>query len=276
MNASTLQRVSMIQQHIDPKQVKILEIGALDSPTFKAPEFRISYVDYASREELSKKSATNPRYAFERLVDVNYVVCGERYSDVIPEKFDLIVANHVIEHIPDVIGWLYDLGTLLRPDGMIFLSVPDRRYTFDIVRRESNFIDLIRPHITKQTRPDFLNILDHFWNHKSVQASDAWDGTHHAAVQRMRFSHTEAMAHTDKASKLPYADVHCHVFTASSFAELMEDLQKFGYIGFQDLAIGPVARGSNEFHVMLKHFNPAQCARVLTSNQLLTIGSSAS
>ena len=263
MSPSTIQRISLIKQYIDPYQAKILEIGALDSPTFRTPECCISYVDYASREELSKKGKSNPRYEYERLVDVNYVICGDRYSNIIAEKFDLIIANHIIEHIPDVISWLHDLGSLLLPGGMIFLSVPDRRYTFDIARRESNFIDIIRPHLTRQIRPDFLNILDHLWHHKSVKAPEIWEGTHFKAAHHMRFSHDEAITNAEGCTKQPYSDVHCHVFTESSFRELMGDLRGFGFLGFKDYSLVSVIKGSNEFHVVLKNFDPTDCIRVI-------------
>jgi SAM-dependent methyltransferase len=264
MSLPRLPRVSVIQKHLDPRKARILEIGALDSPTFRPLEYDVFYADYASREELSKNGERNPRYKYDRLVDVDYVVSGKRYPDIINEKFDLIIANHVIEHIPDVIGWLHDLGTLLHPDGMVFLSVPDRRYTFDIVRRESNFIDIIRPHISRQTRPDLLNILDHLWYYKQVKAPEIWEGTHLEAMQRMRFTHAECIVAAEMASRKPYADVHCHVFTELSFCELIEDLKKFGYFGFEELAIEPVIQGSNEFYVMLKKFNPSVSSRVIS------------
>lgn len=97
-------RHSLISQHVVIEKSRILEIGALNSPAYRRPTFNVSYVDYASREELAKKGHANPRYQFDGLVDVDYVVSGIPYREVIAQKFDLVVANHVIEHIVDPIA----------------------------------------------------------------------------------------------------------------------------------------------------------------------------
>ena len=262
MNRSTALRIQRIDEQLNTGAARILEIGALDAPTFRRPDFNVRYVDYASRQELSKKALTNPRYEFDRLVDVDYVVSGKKYSLAIDERFDLIVANHVVEHIPDVIGWLYDLGELLLPGGALFLSVPDKRFTFDISRRDSTFADLIRPHLDRQTRPDFVNILEHYWFHKQVNAAEGWAGIEQAKLDKMRFTHAQCVAHADKAVALPYADVHCHVFTVDSFRTLVEDLTGFGYFGFKSVSVQPAVPGTNEFHVVLRNFDPGLCQRV--------------
>ena len=220
-------RTAIIEKYRDPESSRILEIGALDSPTFVKERHEVKYVDYASKADLSRLGAKNPRYAMERLVDVDYVALTGEYTEVIQEKFDIIVANHVIEHVPDAIGWLHDLGKLLTPDGILFLSVPDRRFTFDIARRESNFIDLLRSHLTRQKKPDFLNLLDHFWNHKAVKAADVLADRHHELMAKMRFSPKAAIENALELSLRPYADVHVHVFTEASFLETFELVAQF-------------------------------------------------
>lgn len=247
-------RLKAIAEHVDAKASAILEIGALDSPTFRQPDYRVKYADYTSTDELAKKGQSDPRYKRERLVEVDYPVDDLRYTQHIDERFDLIVANHVVEHVPDTIGWLGELGQLLKPGGVLFLSVPDKRYTFDIVRRETNFIDLLRTHLNKQTRPDFFNILDHLWHHKAVSKDEVWNGTHQEKLKKNRFSPADALKHAHKLSGLPYADVHCHVFTETSFAETILTLRDFGYVGFRDCVTGQVARGSNEFYAVLKNY----------------------
>lgn len=253
--ALTEERVAVIRKHLAPERACILEIGALDWATFRRPDYDIYYADYASRLELSKKADKYPRFKFEGLVDVDYVINGMPYSEGIDKRFELIIANHVIEHIPDVISWLLDLGRLLTSEGILFLSVPDRRYTFDILRRESNFIDLIRPYVTRQKRPDFVNILDHLWHHKEVKAAEVWANKHLGALDRMRFGHHEAIENAKNAARQAYADVHCHVFTKSSFVSVMTELQKFGLVSFADIVVEDVIVGRNEFHVVLKGFD---------------------
>ena len=44
---------------------------------------------------------------------------------------DFIIANHLLEHVADPIGALEEWYRLLRPDGILFLALPDKRVTFD-------------------------------------------------------------------------------------------------------------------------------------------------
>lgn len=255
-------RHSLISQHVAIENARILEIGALNSPTYRRPTFNVSYVDYASREELAKKGISNPRYQLDGLVDVDFVVSGVRYSEVITQKFDLVVANHVIEHIVDPIAWLQDLGSLLDEGGCVFLSVPDRRYTFDLLRREATITDLLRAHFNRQVKPDFFNLLDHFWYTRPVKAADVWQQRHHDLLKQRRFTSEQALANAAKHAKEPYADVHCYAYTQESFKGLLEDLDEFSLIGFQELKVFPTVTGSNEFHVVLGGFNPTKGHRI--------------
>jgi SAM-dependent methyltransferase len=234
----------------------ILEIGALDSPTFPRPEHRVWFADFTDTEDLARKGDKNPRYERSRLVHVDYPIRGCRYRDVVDRRFDLIVANHVIEHVPDVITWLDDLGGLLRSGGQVFLSVPDRRYTFDILRRESNLVDLLRAHEARKSKPDFGDLFDHLWHYRPVKASEIWAGTHGAKLAHPRMSPTETLREARRQAAGDYHDVHCHVFTQNSFAALLEQLRELGLLGFSQLSVGSVARNTNEFHVFLSGYEP--------------------
>jgi SAM-dependent methyltransferase len=46
------------------------------------------------------------------------------------EPVDLVTVNHVLEHLADPIGTLRQLGDLLKPEGRVYIDVPDaERYT---------------------------------------------------------------------------------------------------------------------------------------------------
>lgn len=255
--------LSIVNSHVQlSPSARILEIGPLDSPTFKRPTYNVSYVDYATREELAKKGSVNPRYRYEGLVDVDYVVRGGRYGDFIDDRFDLVVANHVFEHIADPIAWLHDLGTLLRADGYVFLSIPDRRYTFDILRREASIVDLLRAHVTKQIKPDFFNLLDHFWHTRPVKAHDVWGGAHHELLKQRRFTGEQVISTSLRHSKDPYADVHCYAYSELSFRTLLGDLIELGLLGFQKFEVFPVVSGGNEFYCVLSQFESAKAGNI--------------
>ena len=58
---------------------------------------------------------------------------GKPLREAIPANlvFDYVIASHVIEHAPDMIGWLRQVAGVLRTGGILSLAVPDKRFTFD-------------------------------------------------------------------------------------------------------------------------------------------------
>jgi SAM-dependent methyltransferase len=59
---------------------------------------------------------------------------------------DFVVANHFLEHCQDPIGTLKTFLRVLRPDGVVYLTVPDKRYTFDRDRPVTPLEHLLRDH----------------------------------------------------------------------------------------------------------------------------------
>ena len=57
----------------------------------------------------------------------NQLVATNRFSDLRPASFDVIVLNHVLEHIEEPLGLLRSLGNLLGPQGKLFIEVPNVR-----------------------------------------------------------------------------------------------------------------------------------------------------
>lgn len=46
--------------------------------------------------------------------------------DALPKRrFDLVILNHVLEHVADAVGYLRDVGSLLVPEGRLYVAVPD-------------------------------------------------------------------------------------------------------------------------------------------------------
>lgn len=87
-----------------------LEFGPLVSPTLSPNHPNTRYIDHLDREALTKKYANDPGIApkLDSLPNIDFVWDGRNLSELVGgvEKFGLVVANHVIEHVPDVVTWL--------------------------------------------------------------------------------------------------------------------------------------------------------------------------
>ncbi len=86
------------------------------------------------------------------------------------------VASHVIEHVPDFVGFLAEVDGVLRVGGRLGLVVPDRRYTFDFLRRTSSLSEIIDCHLRQSRRPTPGQIFDYVSNVGKVDTVLAWRG----------------------------------------------------------------------------------------------------
>ena len=60
---------------------------------------------------------------------------------------DFVVANHFMEHTQDPIGTLACHLRVLRPGGVLYLAIPDKRRTFDRTRPVTTLEHLLRDHL---------------------------------------------------------------------------------------------------------------------------------
>ena len=65
------------------------------------------------------------------LVNVDIVDDGESLATISDGSMDFVVANHFIEHCQDPIRALTNHFRVLKTGGILFLALPDKRFTFD-------------------------------------------------------------------------------------------------------------------------------------------------
>jgi hypothetical protein len=104
---SPYSRKQSVLAGLELSRLRGLEFGALDAPMVARDEGSIVYVDHTSTSELRLKYANDPKVKLDRLVDVDIVwQGGQPLADLTDERFDYAVASHVVEHVPNLIGWL--------------------------------------------------------------------------------------------------------------------------------------------------------------------------
>jgi predicted SAM-dependent methyltransferase len=126
-----------------------IEIGALTLPLRVPPKAHVRYVDRMTRAELLR--VDGPGLAAIGLdpaliPEIDFVDRAESLGNFGDRSLDFVVANHVLEHVEDPIGALQNLLRVIRPGGILFLTLPDARYTFDASRPRTTIEHLIRDH----------------------------------------------------------------------------------------------------------------------------------
>lgn len=172
-----------------------VEFGALHAALAVPAGVTVTYADSELIDQL--------RRAFPDIEDIrapDIVTDLESMRGIADESMDFVIANHVMEHVEDPLRALKSISRVLRPPGIAFLALPDKRFTFDRDRRITPLDHLIRDH---EDGPDW-SLAGHY---------DEWcrcvDGL-------------AGDAHRHKSSTMlaQRANIHFHVWDYSAMLEL--------------------------------------------------------
>jgi SAM-dependent methyltransferase len=246
-------RVANLLQFVDVDREIGLEIGPLDKPLVqRVPGRSIYYCDYAPREVLRTKSSADPNVRIDNIPEIDFVTTQIRAEVFGGKTFDYVLASHVIEHVPDMLGWLGQLLLVLNPGGRIVLAVPDRRYTFDYLRPLSTLGQLLEARHEQRTRPVFSQVYDAFGMAAKVDTALCWSQPGYPdALERYYTKDLALRLAEDARDGGGYHDCHCWVFTYESFLDIVAEAQAMGALGARIEASSAPVYGSNEFHVVL-------------------------
>ncbi|MGC2424735.1 MAG: hypothetical protein WA666_10355 [Nitrospirota bacterium] len=216
-----------------------LEIGPSINPlASKKDGYNVHIIDHASREQLLDKYKDH-NVNLENIEEVDFVWRGESYAELTGRKnyYEWIIAAHLIEHVPDLIGFLKDCDGVLKEDGVISLVIPDKRYCFDHFRPVSGISKIIDSHINKNNSHTPGTIVEQILNAVSKDGKIAWDRDNFGAYNlRNPLSAAQGALQSRDTG---YSDRHAWVFVPHSFRLIIHDLFCLGLIPFQEVYFSP-------------------------------------
>lgn len=118
-----------------------IEIGALHKPLKVPATAKVKYLDRMPSETLRKHY---PELDGMPLAPVDVIDDGENLATVADLSLDFVIANHFIEHCQNPIKAVANMLRVLRDDGVLYLSIPDKRRTFDRARQVTTLDHIIR------------------------------------------------------------------------------------------------------------------------------------
>lgn len=218
----------------------------------------VSYVDVHDRAGLVAPYTGHDNVKAEAIPEIDYTLVrpdGRTVTVAEAAKagapFDWVIASHVIEHVPDVIGWLQDIGELVADEGDLVLAVPDRRYCFDAHRPSTTVGQMIEAYDLGATVPSVRAVYDYFTTVVDVDASALWRGESPSYDRRIH-GIAEARAKADEARAGRYVDCHVWLFTPDSFLEQMHELRITGLSPWVVEELVPTRRNDSEFKVRMR------------------------
>jgi SAM-dependent methyltransferase len=239
---------------LDLRNAAGIEIGPLATPIVSKQESSVYYVDHTDRDGLRAKYANDPNVDQNQIVEIDAVWGARTLRECFPDGrlFDYVIASHVIEHVPDMLGWLHEISQVLRPDGELMLAIPDKRYTFDILRQPSRLSEVIDAYLQRYRRPMPAQLFDYNVNSVEVDMVAAWNGTLDMANLKHYVNARYALDRcTEAVRDGAYIDAHCWVFTADTLLRLLADLADLELLPYRCARFFPPERNTNEMILVM-------------------------
>ena len=108
---------------------KGIEIGALHTPQrVNRKKCEVKYVDWLNKEGLIKH---NPTISPKDIKEPDIVGSATDLSAIHNESVDFVITNQILEHVPNPIKAITEFYRVLKAGGVLYLSIPDKRYTID-------------------------------------------------------------------------------------------------------------------------------------------------
>jgi SAM-dependent methyltransferase len=188
-----------------------LEIGPLHRPAPVPNGVRMTYAD--SYDHHTLKTLWSPEVDGHDIVPIDVVTDAATLVHFRDESFDFVILSHVLEHLENPIAGLRSALRVLRPAGVLFLALPDRRVTFDSRRPPTTIEHVLRDYCGGAVE----SRRGHYIEWVSLVEGLAGDdhGRRVAALESQRYA------------------IHFHVWTPLEFMAALEAVSGLLPFGFQ-------------------------------------------
>ena len=222
----------------------LLEIGPFDRPMVTGEG--VSYFDVLDQEGLIERAGRLGRNGID-------FVSPTGDLSIVDQSFAAACSAHCLEHQPDMIAHLKQVGRVLQDGGNYFLVLPDKRYCFDHFIPETTIADIIEAHEEKRTVHTLANVVKHVAETTHNDTPRHWAGDHAdpGFEVSIRWRINRALK-TFRAHDGSYIDVHAWRFSPATFRSLMNILSATKRIPFQVSRVYDTPRPQVEFMAILQ------------------------
>jgi hypothetical protein len=270
---------------LDPRRKKLwelhdftkgqgIEIGPLSNPMIRRSEAEVRYVDIQDQAGLRAYYEAHTILALDDVPEIDFPLTqpdGRIVSLVEATQaaapFDWAFASHVVEHVPDLIGWLGELAEVIVDDGALVLIVPDRRYCFDAHRPPTSVGAMLEAHHLQAVRPSIRAVYDHYSRAVQGTSIQFWDGFVPSYSER-HHGLDEAQQRVQESLDT-YTDCHVWLFSPTGFVEQMHELRLIGQSHWYVDTVLPTPRNDVEFMVVMRRLPRGSDTRGPVDGELL-------
>lgn len=257
-----MSRIQKVTKLID-KSMKGIEVAPWHTPLApKRDGWNCLSLDIFPMDELRRRNQNDANLDPNQINNIEYVDIVGSATDIeslVADRnelgfYDYIISSHNFEHLPNPIKFLQGCSKVLKKGGVLSMAIPDKRGCFDYFRPHSETADFLEAYAADRQKPTNSQIFAHFslnaryggQNIAFLQTNDPRG----VQVNKDIRHHYENWQENILNSADDYADVHCHIFTPSSFYLIMVELQFLKLIDFHVIEIEQT--GGVEFYAHLR------------------------
>jgi hypothetical protein len=230
-------------------QRSVLEIGPFCNPLTSGKNSL--YFDVLDSAGL-KSRAEQINYPIGRIPTIHYASPTGDLS-IVDRIFSAATSCHCIEHQPDLIRHLQQVGNCLEEGGYYFVIVPDKRYCFDHFIPESTIARVIEAHVEKPGIHRLGSVIEHRALITHNDGGRHWLGDHtDPGYRENRTARVAAALLEFQRANGSYIDVHAWQFTPNGFRSIIETLYDLGFSSFRARRVYNTLYGRFEFCAILQ------------------------
>lgn len=173
-----------------------IEVGALNVPLPMPAGARVRYVDCEAPDALRSGEYS----MVSRIQTPDLIADIETLDGIDDASVDFVVVNHVLEHVENPLRALVAISRVLRAGGIAFITLPDKRFTFDKRRAVTPLWHVVR---------DF-------------EDGPEWSRRDHYVDWLMHVERTADVAARVEQMERTSRDIHFHVWDFAAMAEMFD------------------------------------------------------
>ena len=230
MSAGQLARCDFVTSKL-PLEKRGIEIAPYFNPIVDHTRNNVLYVDCIDNDEIQRKAADNPGAEGRVIPRVDAVwKPGRPLAKCIGrEPLSYAIASHVLEHVPNPLGWIQEIIECLEPGGILAILLPNRERTMDFYRRPTTFADVMGWSIEKSSRPTPTQVMDFLSQSFEDDGTQNFMAMPPFSAAKRHYTDTDAIGFAEfVAKKDHYLDVHCSVWTPNSFIDVFSRIINAG------------------------------------------------
>jgi len=233
-------RRAFVMSHL-PANRRGLEIAPYFNPMVDRAKYDVFYVDCIDNDEIQRKAGDNPGAKGQYVPRIDAVwVPGKRLAECVEgRKFAYAVASHVMEHVPNPLGWLNEILECVEVGGRVAIMLPMRTKSMDYYRQNTTFGQVVGWSIEKPSLPTPTQVMDFLSQSFYHLGEPVIEGKMPRFEDAVRhYSDKDAVNYANFVwNEKHYLDVHCSTWTPESFREIFGRLRDVGLLNCE--VIGP-------------------------------------